>query len=530
MASTSNEKPPPRKRFVVSSFICKRTDTHGELLVSIFKRSDQVRSYKFVPNPGLTPARSEPRSGATDTSLPPCREKWAACSGSIDATDTNPLAAAWRELEEETTLTSTDLTLLRPGKSYSIVDEELNTEWTIYPFAFLLRPGPKTKTITIDWEHTEHRFIRPEELQSYDTVPHLSASLCRVVVTADLAAGLKALQTDHQNGARVLATRALETLRDAGVNERARAVSSTQEYWREMRMVGWHIAKNGRPSMGAAISYVVLDALDKIRAETMEESDVTTFKQKASGVIQRIAQDRTLTPDRMASQFQQYIETSADPSTCKILTLSSSSTVRHCLIELLTRSPDRRLELFVLESRPLFEGVTMAESILNTLNSRSSGAASRIKVTVAPDSAAALLAKEASIILLGADRISSEGDVSNKMGSLPTVVVAKMVSPQVKVAILSEAEKIAPPQDRGSVEREEEDNDVEEVTRGWPFSQDRKQALLENDVKVRNVYFEKIPAKLIDAYICEDGVLSVGEIERRSQQIADLEGKIWGDM
>ncbi|KAI9822613.1 MAG: Initiation factor 2B-like protein [Pycnora praestabilis] len=145
-----------KQRSVVSSFICTPRQSPDGFKVAIFKRSDQVRVYK---------------------------NKWAACSGSIDTTDADPLAAAWREVQEETSLTPADLSLLRAGKSYSIIDEELATDWTIYPFAFTLKPG--AKEIVLDWEHTEYKFIPPADIEKYDTVAHLPKSLGQALEGAD---------------------------------------------------------------------------------------------------------------------------------------------------------------------------------------------------------------------------------------------------------------------------------------------------------------------------------------------------------
>lgn len=119
---------------------------------------------------------------------------WAACSGSIDPTDRTPLAAALREIAEETSLPATALTLLSVGEAYEIFDAEIQTNWTIHPFLFQLKVSESTgeqetegeetradveaqRRVVLDWEHTEVRFVRVEEVEGFETVAHLGRSL-----------------------------------------------------------------------------------------------------------------------------------------------------------------------------------------------------------------------------------------------------------------------------------------------------------------------------------------------------------------
>src|SRR5436305_2519706 len=121
-----------RQRQVVSSFICTPVTSSEGLKVLLFKRSEKVGSYQFVLR--------NPRLRHLVRVLTAKRGKWAACSGSIDPNDPSPEAAAWREIREETGLTESDISLLRRGKAFKVVDKALNTEWTVHPFAFILKP------------------------------------------------------------------------------------------------------------------------------------------------------------------------------------------------------------------------------------------------------------------------------------------------------------------------------------------------------------------------------------------------------
>ncbi|KAK2749919.1 hypothetical protein FQN57_005336 [Myotisia sp. PD_48] len=105
--------------------------------------------------------------------LPWKRHHLAPISGSIDPEDDNPLATAWRELAEETTLTKSSLSLWRQGKPYTFSDLSIGREWTIHPFGFKLKncsEGGEMEEITIDWEHEEWGWFGPDTVIDDDNL------------------------------------------------------------------------------------------------------------------------------------------------------------------------------------------------------------------------------------------------------------------------------------------------------------------------------------------------------------------------
>jgi len=136
-------KPLPEKR-VVTCFL----ESENEIL--ILRRSEQVGSYQG---------------------------RWAGVSGYIDKTaDEQALV----EIEEETSLCGEDLKLIKRGKPLPIKDERLGVKWVVHPFLFHIKDRDKIK---IDWEHKETRWIKPEDIDSYQTVPKLKETLARVYKT-----------------------------------------------------------------------------------------------------------------------------------------------------------------------------------------------------------------------------------------------------------------------------------------------------------------------------------------------------------
>ncbi len=102
------------------------------------------------------------------------RGRWAGVSGYVEA---EPVAQARREIVEETGLRPEETTLLKEGKPLAFTDEELDVRWVVHPFLFRASPDA---SVSIDWEHVEARWVRPEQLSEYETVPRLKEALARV--------------------------------------------------------------------------------------------------------------------------------------------------------------------------------------------------------------------------------------------------------------------------------------------------------------------------------------------------------------
>jgi hypothetical protein len=100
--------------------------------------------------------------------------KWAGVSGYIE---TSADGQALVEIEEETSLSRQDVELIRKGKPLPIEDKQLGVRWVVHPYLFHIKDRDKIK---IDWEHKEARWIKPEEIGNFDTVPRLKETLARV--------------------------------------------------------------------------------------------------------------------------------------------------------------------------------------------------------------------------------------------------------------------------------------------------------------------------------------------------------------
>ncbi|KAB5566750.1 hypothetical protein GE09DRAFT_1219009 [Coniochaeta sp. 2T2.1] len=539
---------PLKHRRVVSSFIFKYDN--GKPSVALFRRSGKVNTYQHHLAP---------------------------ISGSIDETDASPLAAAWREISEETTLTPASLVLLRQGKDYSFEDQSIGRSWTIYPFAFRLKTaqegGKGEQGIHIDWEHEGWNWHDPLEVEDSDDfggVPRLAESLRRVWFEKDLgdaagavlAEGLEKLKNDHQSGARQLAGVALQILRE--VITKLDAEGPTVEWWVKVRFAAWHIWKNGRESMGAAIMNVLLSALksieDTVKQHAADPKSSHSMKWRDAVVedLKRRISLRNTDSSRLVTQaLADYLQSTyasklASKEQLAILTMSESSTISHSIRHLVQKS-GFALDLRVLESRPLYEGVSLAGSfaediVAATRNQPDDGSTvpPKTKISVFSDASAALASKGVDVVIIGADRIASNGAVSNKTGSLPTILSARHMAAssgkQVKVIILGESEKVAPPEspDKHVVE----DNDPDQISRAWSAEYNSERVrrggeVLKNmskgtndlvEVAVHNVFFEWVSADLIDLYMTEFGQWTVEDISKYSDRLATEEQRLFGEL
>lgn len=426
----------------------------------------------------------------------------------MEETDDDPLATAWRELREETTLTESSLRLFRYGKPYSFIDESIGREWTINPFGFILKSkqdgGLGEDGIKLDWEHQGYKWFDPDQVNesdSFEGVPRILESLRRVWFNIDigeeagktLSEGLIALQRDHESGASKLASKAL----DIYVNVIRKLDISSKESWlKNAKFAGWHLWKNGRESMGAPILSVVLCSLSIIDEKIPSGELSTRFVEEVVDAIKSYSQQRQNNSSWIGTSFASFLRDSfSDEKEVRILTLSSSSTITSCITHALEQGSN--LDIHVLESRPLFEGVTMVSKIASFANNNGLKA----NITIHTDASVAIAAKNIDVVLLGADLIDESGNISNKTGSLPAVLAARYQSPDVKVVALSEKEKIlpfAPPT--------QQEDDPQEVVESWNNLLPIQNSDATAHIEVKNIYFELIPSDLIDYYVTEDGI------------------------
>ncbi len=114
--------------------------------ILIMKRSDKVKSMKCL---------------------------WAGISGIIENNET-PLTRAKIEIFEEAGIHEEQIELLKAVQQIKISSPQYkNHEWNIFPFLF----KAKNPEIKLNWENSEFKWIVPNEIKNYETVPELEKIL-----------------------------------------------------------------------------------------------------------------------------------------------------------------------------------------------------------------------------------------------------------------------------------------------------------------------------------------------------------------
>ena len=165
-----------------------------------------------------------------------------------------------------------------------------------------------------------------------------------------------------------------------------------------------------------------------------------------------------------------------------IFTHCHSSAVVSALLT--AKKHGKRFSVYCTETRPLFQGRKTAAEL----------AAAGIPVTIVVDSAARVAIKKCDLMLIGADAVTSEGKVVNKIGSEMFAMMADRYD--VDCCSCTDSWKYDPVTVFGKAEPIEE-RPSSEV---WPKAP--------KGVKMLNLAFEIVESKLIDAIISEIGVYS----------------------
>lgn len=93
---------------------------------------------------------------------------WSGVSGFVE--NSSPLFRALKEIEEETGLSRSDVKFIKAGKEIEIPDRKLGKIWIAHPFLFELRIA---REIKLNWENIDYKWIKPSELDLFETVPKL---------------------------------------------------------------------------------------------------------------------------------------------------------------------------------------------------------------------------------------------------------------------------------------------------------------------------------------------------------------------
>lgn len=175
-----------------------------------------------------------------------------------------------------------------------------------------------------------------------------------------------------------------------------------------------------------------------------------------------------------------------------VFTHCHSSTVTHLLSK--AKEDGKTFKVVCTETRPVFQGRITAKEML----------ALGVETTFIVDSAARSFMRNADLVIVGADAITSEGNVVNKIGTSTIALLAHEA--RKPFYVVSELLKFDPATVCGDYE-EIEERSPDEVWRGAP-----------EKLMIRNPAFDVTRRDFIHGVICEEGVIpphSVKEVLHR---------------
>ncbi|QCW03470.1 NUDIX domain-containing protein [Natrinema pallidum] len=443
VASRMSDSPTAHDEASASHVVTAFLRTRGEVL--LLRRSDAVGTYKG---------------------------QWGGVSGFAEGRPDEQVRA---EIREETGLEAASVSLVRAGRPVEFVDPALEREWIVHPYLF----DCETREIELSEEHDAAEWVTPTELlesvgTDRETVPELWTAYDRVAPT------VRSIAADDDHGAASLSVRALEVLRDrAGVivDDRSDSEADPAVEWDELTALADRLLEV-RPSMAVLRNRV---------NRTMADADGRDRAAGARAVLESALSniDRALSADADAAA------TASDRLDGTVATLSRSGTV----LEALEMAEPSRV--FVAESRPACEGVTVAERLAETTAST---------VTVHTDAAAAhVLARDAiNRVVVGADTVRPDGSVVNKAGTRALAIAADREG--IPVSVVAATDKVST----------REDVNLESGARSAVYDGDAP-------IDVLNPIFDVTPADCIDEIVTERGALDPDDIAAIAEEIRDLE-------
>jgi translation initiation factor 2B subunit (eIF-2B alpha/beta/delta family)/8-oxo-dGTP pyrophosphatase MutT (NUDIX family) len=331
--------------------------------------------------------------------------KWAAVSGYLEGSE-DPLRRAQIEIQEELSLSPEYIRLVREGEVLRAYDEQTKAVWIVHPFLFETR----SNTITLDWENAECKWIHPDELRSYETVPKLEEIFDRVCCNFQSApedltkvvAGVDALAKDKFHGASTIGRSAIQLLT---ATTEIPGTKTSEEMFCNLLFVALKLRK-AQPAMANVRNLVgMLLFLAARKKSSVSAADYgRLIRSLSEGMAQRSS---------LASEDASRNAVAILPEGGHVLTHSYSSTVLRALE--LGMKGRKQFEVYATESYPGMEGKNLAKAL----------AGLGVPVKLVADSAAGSIIPDVDIVLVGADSVLKDGSLLHKVGTKSIAAAAK---------------------------------------------------------------------------------------------------------
>ena len=284
---------------------------------------------------------------------------------------------------------------------------------------------------------------------------------------------IKDIKSLKIQGARNVAREAIHALAISAQETKAKNVKKAYEDLLEVaKRLG-----NSRPTepmMRNMIEDTCRFALMKIREQKIET--INDFKEIISQKEEKLINEMEKNAKELATNGAKLI-----PEDSIVLTHCHSSTSTKVLIA--AKKMGKKFKVICFETRPRYQGRKTAKELLDA----------KIDTTLTVDGGMALMMKKADIVIVGADSITSRGDLINKIGTSTLAHIAHMND--VSFYCAAELFKYNPLTLMGEREKIEE-RDPKEVWEDAP-----------KKLKIKNPAFEATASKYINGFITEAGVI-----------------------
>jgi ribose 1,5-bisphosphate isomerase len=276
---------------------------------------------------------------------------------------------------------------------------------------------------------------------------------------------LKEIKALHIQGAQNIARSALYALKQKTISSKAITKTRFLAELEEARKLLFS-ARPTEPCLRNCFNFVLI---------SLDGFDVFSMKKECLSRIEKALLHLELSDERIAEIGCQKIK-----SGMTVFTHCHSSTVMHILRK--ARNQKKVFTVHNTETRPLFQGRKTAQE-LSKLG---------IPVTHFIDAAARYALKKSDIMLIGADALSSEGKIINKIGSELFSEIAHKYD--IPVYVCTDSWKF----DAASVFGYEEEIEIRNSSEIWKKPP--------KGVTIHNYAFEKIDPDLVTGIISELGI------------------------
>lgn len=282
---------------------------------------------------------------------------------------------------------------------------------------------------------------------------------------------IKKLQVQGARNVAIAAVKAIQT------QSQQTATKTKAQFLNELKEAQtiFSASRETEPLMRNAIRYIIT------QAQSAKTEKVAELSQTVNTTATQFLKDLDASREQTAEIGAKRIKNGS-----VVFTHCHSSTVTRLLAK--AKEDGKNFSVICTETRPAFQGRITAKELVNL----------GLDTTFIVDSAARTFMAHADLVVVGADAITSEGNVVNKIGSSGISVLAREACKPFYV--VSELLKFDPATLSGEYEKIEQRSPVE-VWNEAPAK-----------LNVRNPAFDITPNRYIHGLICEAGIIAPSSI------------------